>query len=74
VPYATLLHKSTREACGLNLRNSVVIIDEAHNLLETISSIHNVSICGAQISLAHFQLTQVRKTQCGNGILRAYFT
>ena len=37
-----------------------MIIDEAHNLLETISSIHNVSITGAQISLAHFQLFQVK--------------
>ena len=37
-----------------------MIIDEAHNLLETISSIHNVSITGAQISLAHFQLSQVK--------------
>ena len=44
VPYATLLHRSTREASGLKLKNSVVIIDEAHNLLETISSIHNVQV------------------------------
>lgn len=61
VPYATLLHKSTREACGLKLRNSVVIIDEAHNLLETISSIHNVLITGSQVSLAHYQLSQYQK-------------
>ena len=49
VPYSILLHRSTREACGLNLRNNVVIIDEAHNLLETISSIHNVLISGSQV-------------------------
>ena len=32
MPYNTLLHSSTREAYGLNLSNSVVIIDEAHNI------------------------------------------
>ena len=58
VPYSILLHRSTREACGLNLRKSVVIIDEAHNLLETISSIHNVLISGSQVSHAHWQLSQ----------------
>lgn len=58
MPYSTLLHRSTREACGIKLKNSIVIIDEAHNLLETISSIHNISISGAIISHAHWQLSQ----------------
>ena len=33
LPYNTLLHAATRKAIGINLKNSVVIIDEAHNLL-----------------------------------------
>ena len=33
LPYNTLLHAGTRKAVGINLKNSVVIIDEAHNLL-----------------------------------------
>ena len=36
IPYNTLLHSSTREAINIQLENSVVIIDEAHNVLETI--------------------------------------
>ena len=36
IPYNTLLHSSTREAIDIKLENSVVIIDEAHNVLETI--------------------------------------
>ncbi|CAC5411576.1 DDX11 [Mytilus coruscus] len=40
LPYNTLLHKSTREACGIRLDGNIVIIDEAHNLLETINNIH----------------------------------
>ena len=40
VPYNTLLHAATRRAIGLSLKNSLVIVDEAHNLLETITNIH----------------------------------
>ncbi|KAF5281968.1 hypothetical protein FQA39_LY00492 [Lamprigera yunnana] len=44
VPYNTLLHKTTREASGINLKNNVVIIDEAHNLLEALSQIYSTEI------------------------------
>ena len=33
LPYQTRMHKSTREACGIEMRDNIVIIDEAHNLL-----------------------------------------
>lgn len=49
LPYNTLLHKSTREAIGINLKDSVVVVDEAHNLLETVGHIHSVEISGKQI-------------------------
>ena len=60
LPYNTLLHAATRKAVGLNLKKSVVIIDEAHNLLETISGIHSVGVGGSQLALAYSQLTQYR--------------
>nr|CAD7424152.1 unnamed protein product [Timema monikensis] len=60
VPYNTLLHKSTREACGINLRGNVLIIDEAHNLLDTISHIHSSELTGHQLTHSHSQLTQYR--------------
>ena len=50
LPYNTLLHKSTRESCGIRLQGNVIIIDEGHNLLETISNIHSVEVTGAQVS------------------------
>lgn len=49
LPYNILLHKSTREACGIKLDGNVVIIDEAHNLIDTISSVHTVEITGSQV-------------------------
>ncbi len=33
---------TVRAAVGLNLKNSIVIVDEAHNLLETITNIHRL--------------------------------
>jgi chromosome transmission fidelity protein 1 len=52
-----LLHEATREACGIKLKGNIVIIDEAHNLIETISNIHSVEISGTQV--CPFSLRQV---------------
>ena len=49
LPYNILLHKSTREACGIRLDGNIVIIDEAHNLIDTISSVYSVEITGSQV-------------------------
>lgn len=50
LPYNTLLHAPTREAVGAKLTGNVVIIDEAHNLLDTISSVYSVEVTGAHVS------------------------
>ena len=60
LPYNTLLHAGTRKALGLSVRNSIVIIDEAHNLVETITNIHSVSTNGHMLGAAHAQLSQYR--------------
>ena len=58
LPYNTLLHKPTRDAIGLRLKGSVVIVDEAHNLLDTITHIHSAEVTGRQLCAAHAQLSQ----------------
>ncbi|XP_064609498.1 ATP-dependent DNA helicase DDX11-like [Liolophura sinensis] len=58
LPYNTILHRSTREACGIKLEGNIVIIDEAHNLLETINNIHSVEVWGSQLTQALSQLSQ----------------
>ncbi|KAI9019056.1 helicase C-terminal domain-containing protein [Hyaloraphidium curvatum] len=57
LPYNLLLQKSSRQSLGLSVKGHVVIIDEAHNLIDTVQSIYSVSVTLSQILLAHKQLT-----------------
>ncbi|XP_034946686.1 ATP-dependent DNA helicase DDX11 [Chelonus insularis] len=61
VPYNLVLHKSTRISSGINLKNNILIIDEAHNLLEAIENIHNAIITGRNILHCYSQITQYHK-------------
>lgn len=47
-----LLHEPTRNAAGIKLKDQVVIIDEAHNLIDTITCIHSAEVSGSQVSQA----------------------
>uniref|UniRef100_A0A3Q1H8C3 Helicase ATP-binding domain-containing protein n=1 Tax=Anabas testudineus TaxID=64144 RepID=A0A3Q1H8C3_ANATE len=58
LPYQMVLHEATRKAAGVQLKGQVVIIDEAHNLSDTLSCIHSAELNGAQLCRAHSQLTQ----------------
>ena len=49
VPYNTLLHKSTRLASKIKLKDNIIIIDEAHNLLDAIGNMHSSSVTGNQV-------------------------
>ncbi|KAL4767430.1 helicase C-terminal domain-containing protein [Aspergillus nidulans var. acristatus] len=47
----------TREALNLSIKGHVVIIDEAHNLMDAISNIHSVTVTLSQLQTSIFQLT-----------------
>lgn len=49
LPYQMLLHAATRRAAGIRLQGQVVLIDEAHNLVDTITGIHSAEVSGAQV-------------------------
>lgn len=53
LPYQSLLSKSSRESLGLNLKNNVVIIDEAHNLADTLLSMHDAKVTMSQLEDVH---------------------
>lgn len=57
LPYPLLLHKSARQALNISLTDQIVIIDEAHNLVETITELHSASISLAQIKRARHQVS-----------------
>ncbi|RKP12669.1 helicase C-terminal domain-containing protein, partial [Piptocephalis cylindrospora] len=56
LPYNILLQKSARDAMGLKLQDQVVIIDEAHNLVETISSTYASSLSLSQLCMVQTSL------------------
>ncbi|CAF0737627.1 unnamed protein product [Didymodactylos carnosus] len=58
LPYQTLLHKSTRDACGIKLQDNIVIIDEAHNLPDAVCTMHSTEITGTQLIESYGQLTR----------------
>ncbi|XP_054631210.1 ATP-dependent DNA helicase DDX11 isoform X1 [Dunckerocampus dactyliophorus] len=58
LPYQMVLHEATRRAAGIQLKGQVLIIDEAHNLSDTLSCIHSAELSGAQLCRTHSQLSQ----------------
>jgi chromosome transmission fidelity protein 1 len=58
VPYSLLVDAKTRDSVGLRLENSLVLIDEAHNLP---SAIANLSSCRVSLPVCHAALAQVSK-------------
>ena len=51
VPYTSLVHKGTREALGVSLEGNVVVIDEAHNLIDAVNEVHSASLTQASVNV-----------------------
>lgn len=56
LPYQLLLTKKSRDALGISIKDSIVVIDEAHNLLDTITSIHSVTVSVNEFELCKSSL------------------
>nr|XP_024642873.1 ATP-dependent DNA helicase DDX11 isoform X6 [Macaca nemestrina] len=68
LPYQMLLHAATRQAAGIRLQEQVVIIDEAHNLIDTITGMHSVEVSGSQGTLSKIPIHRAshRQSQIDN--------
>ncbi|KLO06962.1 DNA repair helicase [Schizopora paradoxa] len=49
LPYNLLLSANSREALDIKLKDQIVVVDEAHNLPETLLSLHTVELTVASI-------------------------
>ncbi|KAK7381645.1 hypothetical protein VNO80_00191 [Phaseolus coccineus] len=58
LPYQSLLSKSSRDALGLNLKSNIVIIDEAHNLADSLIEMYDSKITFSQLETVHNHLEQ----------------
>ncbi|KAK1068968.1 ATP-dependent DNA helicase chl1 [Friedmanniomyces endolithicus] len=56
LPYPLLLQKTAREALGISVRGHVIIIDEAHNLMNAIEGIYSTQISEVQLNCARDSL------------------
>lgn len=56
MPYNLLLQRDARETLQLSLEDSIVLIDEAHNLIDTILSTYTTELTQAQIDTALSQV------------------
>jgi chromosome transmission fidelity protein 1 len=56
LPYNTILHSGTRDGIGLKMENASILLDEAHNLIESISNMYS----------NHVSLTQLE--DCSSGL------
>ncbi len=57
LPYQMLLHEPTRAALGIELAGSIVIVDEAHNLTDAISSVYSASLSRNCVAAADHQIS-----------------
>lgn len=56
LPYQLLFHKNTRLQSGVDIRDAVIIVDEAHNLMDTLSAIHSTEVTLDQLRAALAQV------------------
>ncbi|QSZ28588.1 hypothetical protein DSL72_003087 [Monilinia vaccinii-corymbosi] len=61
LPYPLLLQRSARESLGISLKGHVVIIDEAHNLMDAIAGIYGTEMSLKELKLGREMLVNYMK-------------
>lgn len=63
LPYQTLFQSETRKALKLSIANSCIIIDEAHNLVDSLNSMFTITLNIEDINAVYSKLIQYRKVK-----------
>lgn len=50
MPYAALLSRESRSAMGVRLEGAVVVVDEAHNIVEAINAVHSKKLVLSEVT------------------------
>ena len=58
MPYSMLLHKKTRDSVGLKLKNNIIVLDEGHNVIDSIANMYSSKITHVQINVSYGQLKE----------------
>ena len=58
LPYQMLLHRQARESMNISLKGHVILLDEAHNLVDAISSMYSVTLSAVAVATSESQLAQ----------------
>ncbi|KAH8235971.1 hypothetical protein KR032_011625 [Drosophila birchii] len=61
LPYQLLLQKSARQQLGINLKGSVLVVDEAHNLLDSLAQLHGADINLQQLERARTEISAYKE-------------
>ena len=49
--------QDSRDSLGLQLKGSVIVVDEAHNLVDAVNSAHCAEVSAQQLTAAETQLS-----------------
>lgn len=57
LPYSSLVNKDMRSKIGINIKNSIIVFDEGHNLMDFIKNSESVEIFFNEVELLSERLT-----------------
>jgi chromosome transmission fidelity protein 1 len=58
-PYQSILSESARQSLGIeSLADKILVFDEAHNLMETITSLNSIKVQKSQFDLAFSKIQE----------------
>ena len=60
MPYQSLFQKQTRENLKLDIESSYIIIDEAHNLVDSLNNLYTISLNEEDLTILFSNLTKLR--------------
>lgn len=69
LPYNLLFNDEARESYGIKLKNSIVIIDEAHNIIECVNSINTKIVFFELLEKYNFFINKMLKHKLKNKYL-----